>query len=205
VKPPRIGVLALQGAFREHIAALERVGADAIPLRSPGELDVVDAVVLPGGESTTMDKLLRKFELQQPLRAHIEAGLPVMATCAGVILLARDVRDLVRAEFAFAATQLQTYGRGLAKTFVYLGAAALFGLVAFLVLTAFLVALLDLVMPLAASTMIIAVVYAIVAAICAAAGMKKVRALPPPDFSAVAENVKEDLQWTRMQVAAKTK
>jgi 5'-phosphate synthase pdxT subunit len=93
VKPPRIGVLALQGAFREHIAALERVGAEAIPLRNPEELDVVDGVVLPGGESTTMDKLLRKFQLQQPLRERIEAGLPVMATCAGVILLARDVRD----------------------------------------------------------------------------------------------------------------
>jgi 5'-phosphate synthase pdxT subunit len=83
----------MQGAVREHIAALERVGAEAIPLRSPQELEMVDGVVLPGGESTTMDKLLRKFELQQPLKRRIEAGLPVMATCAGVILLARDVRD----------------------------------------------------------------------------------------------------------------
>jgi 5'-phosphate synthase pdxT subunit len=90
---PRIGVLALQGAFREHIQALRRLGADAGPLRNPEELADLDGVVLPGGESTTMDKLLRKFELQQPLRRRIEQGLPVLATCAGVILLADDVRD----------------------------------------------------------------------------------------------------------------
>ncbi len=90
---PRIGVLALQGAFREHILALNRLGADAIPLRSPEELKDLDGVVLPGGESTTMDKLLRKFDLQQPLRRRIEGGMPVLATCAGLILLADEVRD----------------------------------------------------------------------------------------------------------------
>jgi len=93
VSAPRIGVLALQGAFREHILALNRLGADAVPLRSPEELDDLDAVVLPGGESTTMDKLLRKFELQLPLRQRIDEGLPVLATCAGLILLADEVRD----------------------------------------------------------------------------------------------------------------
>jgi len=90
---PRIGVLALQGAFREHIQALQRLGAEAIPLRSPEELEDLDGVVLPGGESTTMDKLLRKFELQQPLQRHLQAGLPALATCAGLILLADEVRD----------------------------------------------------------------------------------------------------------------
>ncbi|MFY9614997.1 MAG: pyridoxal 5'-phosphate synthase glutaminase subunit PdxT [Candidatus Dormiibacterota bacterium] len=90
---PRVGVLAMQGAFREHIAALARLGADAVPLRDPAELDRLDGVVLPGGESTTMDKLLRKFGLQQPLAERIRGGLPVMATCAGVILLADEVRD----------------------------------------------------------------------------------------------------------------
>jgi 5'-phosphate synthase pdxT subunit len=90
---PRVGVLAMQGAFREHITALARLGADAVPLRSPSELDRLDGVVLPGGESTTMDKLLRKFGLQQPLANRIRGGLPVMATCAGVILLADEVRD----------------------------------------------------------------------------------------------------------------
>jgi pyridoxal 5'-phosphate synthase pdxT subunit len=93
VSTPRIGVLALQGAFREHIQALTRLGADAVPLRSPDELAGLDGVVLPGGESTTMDKLLRQFDLQQPLRRHLRAGLPAMATCAGVILLADEVRD----------------------------------------------------------------------------------------------------------------
>ncbi|HEV3234444.1 MAG TPA: pyridoxal 5'-phosphate synthase glutaminase subunit PdxT [Candidatus Dormibacteraeota bacterium] len=90
---PRVGVLAMQGAFREHIAALARLGADAVPLRDAAELDRLDGVVLPGGESTTMDKLLRKFGLQQPLAERIRGGLPVMATCAGVILLADEVRD----------------------------------------------------------------------------------------------------------------
>jgi 5'-phosphate synthase pdxT subunit len=93
VSTPRIGVLALQGAFREHIAALTRLGAEAVLLRSPQELADLDGVVLPGGESTTMDKLLRKFDLQQPLRRRLQAGLPAMATCAGLILLADEVRD----------------------------------------------------------------------------------------------------------------
>jgi 5'-phosphate synthase pdxT subunit len=93
VSTPRIGVLALQGAFREHIRALTRLGADAVPLRSPEELAGLDGVVLPGGESTTMDKLLRKFDLQQPLLRRLRGGLPVMATCAGLILLADEVRD----------------------------------------------------------------------------------------------------------------
>lgn len=83
----------MQGAFRDHIAVLEGLGADAFLLRDAGELDSVDGVVLPGGESTTMDKLLRKFDLQAPLRQRLEDGLPALATCAGVILLARDVRD----------------------------------------------------------------------------------------------------------------
>ena len=89
----RIGVLAMQGAFREHIETLNRLGADATPLRSPDELADLDGVVLPGGESTTMDKLLRKFELQQPLQRRLQAGLPALATCAGLILLADEVRD----------------------------------------------------------------------------------------------------------------
>jgi 5'-phosphate synthase pdxT subunit len=93
VRSARVGVLALQGAFREHIQALNRLGADAVPLRSPDELADLDGVVLPGGESTTMDKLLRKFGLQQPLLRRLRAGLPAMATCAGVILLADEVRD----------------------------------------------------------------------------------------------------------------
>ena len=90
---PRIGVLALQGAFREHIQALTRLGADAFPVRSADELAGLDGIVLPGGESTTMDKLLHKFGLKQDLARLLGGGLPALATCAGVILLADEVRD----------------------------------------------------------------------------------------------------------------
>jgi 5'-phosphate synthase pdxT subunit len=90
---PRGGVLALQGAFREHIATLRRLGVAAEPLRTARELDQCSAVVLPGGESTTMDKLLRKFGLRDPLARRIREGMPVLATCAGVILLADEVID----------------------------------------------------------------------------------------------------------------
>jgi 5'-phosphate synthase pdxT subunit len=83
----------MQGAFRDHIAVLDGLGADAFPLREASELESADGLVLPGGESTTMDKLLRHFDLQAPLRERLEGGLPALATCAGVILLARDVRD----------------------------------------------------------------------------------------------------------------
>ena len=90
---PVIGVLALQGAFREHVNTLDRLGAATVAVRAPEDLAGLDGIVLPGGESTTMDKLLRRFGLQQPLRRDIESGLPVLATCAGLILLADDVRD----------------------------------------------------------------------------------------------------------------
>ena len=90
---PRVGVLALQGAFREHIESFHRLGIEAFPVRTENELQLADAIVLPGGESTTMDKLLRKFNLQQPLRQRLQDGMPAMATCAGLILLARDVLD----------------------------------------------------------------------------------------------------------------
>ena len=88
-----IGVLALQGDVREHIAALTACGATAVPVRRPAELDAVDAMVLPGGESTTMSRLLVAFELLAPLRARIAAGMPTYGSCAGMILLAREVRD----------------------------------------------------------------------------------------------------------------
>jgi pyridoxal 5'-phosphate synthase pdxT subunit len=86
-----IGVLALQGDVREHVAALEASGARAVPVRRPRELADVDGIVLPGGESTTMDKLLHVFELFEPLRDAIAAGLPAYGSCAGMILLARRI------------------------------------------------------------------------------------------------------------------
>lgn len=85
---PTIGVLALQGDVREHLTALDDAGATAVAVRRPAELAAVDGIVLPGGESTTIDKLLRIFELFEPLRAAIGAGLPAYGSCAGMILLA---------------------------------------------------------------------------------------------------------------------
>ncbi|MDN5857208.1 MAG: pyridoxal 5'-phosphate synthase glutaminase subunit PdxT [Pseudonocardia sp.] len=88
-----IGVLALQGDVREHVAALAAAGALAVPVRRPAELAVVDALVLPGGESTTMSRLLDTFGLLGPVRDRIAAGMPAYGSCAGLILLAREVRD----------------------------------------------------------------------------------------------------------------
>ena len=86
-----VGVLALQGDVREHVHALEAVGAVAVPVRRASELASVDALVLPGGESTTMDKLLRAFELYEPVRDRLRAGMPAYGSCAGMILLADRV------------------------------------------------------------------------------------------------------------------
>jgi 5'-phosphate synthase pdxT subunit len=88
-----IGVLALQGDVREHLAALTACGARALPVRRPSELAAVDAIVLPGGESTTMSRLLATFDLLEPLRERIAAGMPTYGSCAGMILLAREVLD----------------------------------------------------------------------------------------------------------------
>jgi 5'-phosphate synthase pdxT subunit len=90
-----IGVLALQGDVREHLAALAACGPDvrAVPVRRAQELAGVDAMVLPGGESTTMSRLLVTFELLEPLRARIATGMPVYGSCAGMILLATEVLD----------------------------------------------------------------------------------------------------------------
>jgi 5'-phosphate synthase pdxT subunit len=90
---PHIGVLALQGDTREHLAALREAGADAITVRRRGELDAVDAIVIPGGESTTMTHLLREFELLDPLRSRIADGMPTYGSCAGMILLASEILD----------------------------------------------------------------------------------------------------------------
>lgn len=93
-----IGVLALQGGVREHVRLLEGLGVRAALLRTPSDLVgsdglQVDGLVLPGGESSTMDKLLRMFELSDPLRDAIASGLPTLGTCAGLVLLAREVVD----------------------------------------------------------------------------------------------------------------
>jgi len=92
-KPARVGVLALQGDFREHLAVLASLGADARPVRRASELDELDGLVIPGGESTVMDKLSRAFGVAEPLKAAIASGLPVYGTCAGLIMLADRVSN----------------------------------------------------------------------------------------------------------------
>jgi 5'-phosphate synthase pdxT subunit len=88
VTTPTIGVLAVQGDVREHLHALDAVGARAIPVRRPAEIERIDGLVIPGGESTVIDKLVRAFDLHEPLRAAIAGGLPAYGSCAGMILLA---------------------------------------------------------------------------------------------------------------------
>ena len=92
---PRVGVLALQGDFREHLTVLRELGAEAVPVRRPEELASVSGLVIPGGESTVMDKLSRAFGLREPLIDAITTGLPVYGTCAGLIMLADRVLDAI--------------------------------------------------------------------------------------------------------------
>jgi 5'-phosphate synthase pdxT subunit len=93
VATPRIGVLALQGDVREHLSALAAAGAAGIAVRRADDLHGLDGIVLPGGESTTIGKLLVRFDLLEPLRKAVSAGLPAFGTCAGMILLADRVLD----------------------------------------------------------------------------------------------------------------
>jgi pyridoxal 5'-phosphate synthase pdxT subunit len=94
-------VLALQGDFREHLRVLRELGADAVPVRRPAELDEVAGLVIPGGESSVMDKLSRAFGLAEPIRARIAAGMPVYGTCAGLIMLADTVLDAIEGQQTF--------------------------------------------------------------------------------------------------------
>ena len=89
----KIGVLALQGDTREHLAALREAGAESMPVRRRSELDAVDGLVIPGGESTTISHLLLDGELLEPLRARLADGLPAYGACAGMILLASEILD----------------------------------------------------------------------------------------------------------------
>jgi len=89
----RVGVLALQGDVREHIRILDSLGAGPTEVKTPGQLASVDALVIPGGESTTIGKMAVRFGLLEPLRARVDEGLPVYGTCAGMILLASAVTE----------------------------------------------------------------------------------------------------------------
>ena len=90
---PVVGVLALQGDFREHLAVVERIGAGGREIRLPEDLDGIDALIIPGGESTTIGKLATRFELIEPLRELISAGLPTYGTCAGLIFVSSTVTE----------------------------------------------------------------------------------------------------------------
>ncbi len=100
--PPVVGVLALQGDVREHTRALERSGARAVPVRRPEELGSVDGLVIPGGESTTLWRLAASFEMLEPMRKMLSAGLPAFGSCAGMIMLADRLVD--------GATGQETFG-----------------------------------------------------------------------------------------------
>jgi 5'-phosphate synthase pdxT subunit len=95
---PRVGVLALQGDFREHLRVLQELGADAVSVRRESELASVDGLVIPGGESSVMDKLSRMLGLAEPLKARIATGMPVYGTCAGLIMLADTVLDAINGQ-----------------------------------------------------------------------------------------------------------
>ncbi|MFL5777819.1 MAG: pyridoxal 5'-phosphate synthase glutaminase subunit PdxT [Chloroflexota bacterium] len=87
----RIGVLALQGAFREHLSTLDSIGVEGVRVREPGDLDGISGLILPGGESTTMRHLIDRWSMRQPILDLADAGVPVFGTCAGMIVLAREI------------------------------------------------------------------------------------------------------------------
>ena len=99
----RVGVFALQGDVREHILMLKALGAEALEVRNKADLDQVDGLILPGGESTTISKLLDIFEMRQHLKDFISSGKPVYGTCAGMILLANDVLDAASGQKSLGA------------------------------------------------------------------------------------------------------
>ncbi|MGW9111793.1 pyridoxal 5'-phosphate synthase glutaminase subunit PdxT [Microbacterium sp. NPDC055683] len=103
---PRVGVLALQGGVREHMEMLAHLGARVTRVRRPEELAAVDGLVIPGGESSVIDKLARAFDLRAPIVTAIRAGLPVYGTCAGLILLADRLRDGIAGQLTFGGLDI---------------------------------------------------------------------------------------------------
>jgi pyridoxal 5'-phosphate synthase pdxT subunit len=103
---PVVGVLALQGDVAEHLRALQAAGSRPVPVRRPGELDNVDGLVIPGGESTTMWKLAVIFELMEPLRKRLGAGLPAFGSCAGMIMLADRIADGVEGQQVYGGIDM---------------------------------------------------------------------------------------------------
>ncbi len=112
---PRVGVLALQGAFARHVKMLQAVGVEATEVRTPEQLDSVDALVMPGGESTTMSMLLEFNELLAPLATRLAGGIAVFGTCAGMILLSREIIDGRPDQHAFGAIDLRVRRNGFGR------------------------------------------------------------------------------------------
>ena len=109
----KIGVLALQGAVREHIRQIEELGCEAIPVKSVENLNELNGLVLPGGESTTMRKLLDRYEMLEPVRALAIKGIPMFGTCAGLILLAKEIvgSDLPHLGLLDVVVERNSFGR----------------------------------------------------------------------------------------------
>jgi pyridoxal 5'-phosphate synthase pdxT subunit len=103
---PQVGVLALQGDVLEHLRALRAVGCQPTAIRRPGELDAVDGLVIPGGESTTIWKLAAAFELMEPVRKRIAAGMPAFGSCAGMIMLADELIDGIAGQETFGGIDM---------------------------------------------------------------------------------------------------
>ncbi len=110
---PTIGVLALQGDFAEHIAILRALGVEAVEVRLPAQLLTLDALIIPGGESTTITRLLDIYEMREPLKRLGADGLPIWGTCAGAIVLAKQATDLDRPNLALMdiAVRRNAFGR----------------------------------------------------------------------------------------------
>jgi 5'-phosphate synthase pdxT subunit len=109
---PRIGVLALQGAVREHVAAIRDVGGEPVEVRLPRDLVDVDALILPGGESTTMRRLIDAYGLREPIAALARRGAPMLGTCAGMILLAERSADAEDPVFGLLDVEVRRNGYG---------------------------------------------------------------------------------------------
>lgn len=112
---PLVGVLALQGAFAKHVEALGRCSVDAVEVRTVEQLERCDALILPGGESTTMLNLMETFELDRPLEKMLADGLPTFGTCAGMILLAGDVLDGRPGQSSFGAIDIDVRRNGYGR------------------------------------------------------------------------------------------
>jgi len=110
---PKIGVLSLQGDFAEHLAVLSQLGCDPAPVKTAAAIAACDGLIIPGGESTTIGKLIERFELQPAIDGLHRAGSPIFGTCAGLILLAKDIvgSDQWRLGYLDAAVERNAYGR----------------------------------------------------------------------------------------------